>query len=93
MRVWVKAVTQTVAIRLAHILVRNSAMSDHAVRFDVKEILGRKLQRKTNFMLTEVGLLKKWHSELSVTGFQQRNIKSNDQTFTTCGDRASRSFS
>ena len=42
---------------------------DLAVRFDLKEILRRKLQGKTNSMLTEVGLLKKWHSELSVTGF------------------------
>jgi len=42
---------------------------DHAVRFDLREILGRKLQGKTKSMLAEVDLLKKWHSELSVTGF------------------------
>ena len=42
---------------------------DHVVRFDVKDILRRKLQGKTKSMLAEVDLLKKWHSELSVTGF------------------------
>ena len=67
---------------------------DHAVRFDVKEILRRKLQGKTKSMLTEVDLLKKWHSELSATGFSCVTLlKSDDQTFTTCGDRASRSYS
>ena len=42
---------------------------DHNVRLDVKEILRRKLQRKLKSMLTEVDVLKKWHSELSVMGF------------------------
>lgn len=42
---------------------------DHAVRFNVKEILRRKLQGKTKSMLTDVDLLKKSHSELSVMGF------------------------
>ena len=39
------------------------------MRFDVKEILRRKLQGKTESMLYEVDLLKKRYSELSVTGF------------------------
>ena len=72
MRVSVKVVTQTVAFclgRLAHILNEKLGDDDHAVRFDGKEILGRKLQGKTKSILTEVDLLKKWHSELSVTGF------------------------
>ena len=63
---------------------------DHAVRFDGKKILRRKFQGKTKSMLTEVDLLKKRHSELSVTGFSCE--KSNDQTFITGGDRASLSF-
>ena len=42
---------------------------DHAMRCGVKEILRRKLQGETKSMLAEVDLLKKWHSELSFTGF------------------------
>ena len=40
---------------------------DHAVRFDEKEILRGK-QEKT-VRVNWVDLLKKWHSDLSVTGF------------------------
>ena len=42
---------------------------DYNARFDVKEILRRKLQGKIKSMLAEVDVLKKWHSQLCVTGF------------------------
>ena len=69
MRVWVKAVTQTVdrgSSSSSH-FSEKLGDDDHAVRFDVKEILRRKPQRKTDSTLAEVDLLIKWHSELSVT--------------------------
>ena len=47
----------------------NEKLDDHNVRFDVKEVLRRKLQGKIKSMLAEVDVLKKWHSELCVTGF------------------------
>ena len=67
MRVWEKAVNSDRGSSSSSHFSEKLGDDDH-VRFDVKEILRRELQGETKSMLTEVGLLKKWHSELFVMG-------------------------